>query len=296
MTSRRPMLPVAAAALTITLAGCAQAVPGTAQPDQVAAAKAMESAYTKGISEFQTHFGRLGDERAKVYNYLYLGDSKHINEFESAKFGNPPMTVVVKHPGADDKDVQIFLHTPNSDVDLVKLDSRHAALAPTPWVSTPTFQLKDGFDPYLMLTSWVAVKLDGAITQTKLDAPDQQRRSVTPKQGGGYELRTGVTLESMIDGGIASVPVALRDKVTAEMKATVLPVRMDFEPDWRFRGFEVLGTVPGDPQLRIQLGYEVTGRASREDFPQPPAPQEITAITDKDAVAKFYDDLGDADG
>ncbi|MFL6141002.1 MAG: hypothetical protein ACJ72N_03890 [Labedaea sp.] len=273
-----------------TMSGCARPVSGTASPEAAAADKAMAAAYDRGIGEFEAHFGRLGDERAKVYNYFTWGDTKRTNEFESAKLGNPPATLVTKRRDESDDNV-LTLHPAGVDVDYVRLDRAHANLAPTPWVSLPTAFPKDlGFDPHSLLTSWVAIKLDLAINQTKLDAPDQQQRTVTAT-GDGYELHSGATLGTMIDQGIATVPEELKSKVTREMKATVLPVRMNFGPTWEFRSFEVAATVPGEPELRIQLGYEVAGTTAKSDFPAAPAPAEVTAITDKAAVAKFYDDL-----
>jgi hypothetical protein len=275
----------------VALSGCARPVSGTATPNQAAADAAMTAAYGRALGEFEAHFAHLGDEKAKVYNYFTWGETKRTNEFESAKLGNPPATLVTKRRDESDE-TMLTLHPAGADVDYVRLDRAHASLAPTPWVSLPTaFPKELGFDPHSLLTSWVAVKLDLAMDQTKLDAPDQQQRTVTVT-GDGYELHSGVTLGTMIDQGIATVPDELKSKVTPEMKATVLPVRMNFDPNWRFRSFEVAATVPGDPELRIQIGYEVAGTAAKSEFPAAPAPAEVTAITDKAAVAKFYDDLG----
>lgn len=279
-------------ALAVTLlSGCARAVPGEARANQQAADAAMAAAYERGIAAFQAHFRRLGDETAAVYNYLVYGDTKRTNEFESAKLGDPPATLLTKRRDESDDPIT-WLHPAGAEVDYVRLDRGHAHLAPTPWVSLPTIYPKERrFDPHLLLTSWVAVKLDNAISETKLSVPDRQPHTVRPKPDGGFELHTGATLEAMIEEGIASVPDELKSKVTPEMKATVLPVRMDFGPDWEFRAFEVRATVPGDPQLQIQIGYEVTGTASKDDFPAAPQPAEVTPITDKAAVQTFQDEL-----
>jgi hypothetical protein len=286
---------VGVALAAVLLAGCGRSVAGSAQPNRAESDRATAAAYAKGIEAFQAHFRRLGDEKAKVYNYFIFGDTRRTNEFESAKLGDPPATTWVKtrekSGGANDGDPVTFLHPADAEVDYLKLDRRHARLAPTPWVSVPTTSPKGvPFDPISLVTSWVAVKLDAALSQTKLDAPDRQERTVRSTRD-GYELHSGITLKSAIDGNLASVPDELKGKVPTDMTSAVIPVRIDFGPNWEFRKFEVVGTVPGDPELRIQVGYEVAGEASRNQFPPTPQPAEVTAITDSAAVDKFYDDL-----
>lgn len=290
MAARRVSVIIAGVLL---VAGCARAVSGSPVADQKAADQAKAAAYEQGIKAFQSHFAKLGDEKAKVYNYVTFGDQRRTNEFESAKVGNPPATVLSKRRDSSEEAV-LIVHPAGAPIDYVKLDRRHANLAPTPWVSTPAdIQPGDPFRPQLLLTSWFAAQLDSAIAQTKLNVPDQQPRTAVPKPGGGYELDTGATLGTMMDKGIATVAEELKSKVTPEMKATVLPVRMEFDADWNFTKLEVRASVPSDSgALELQVGYEVAGQASKSDIPASPLPTQVTAITDPAALSTFWKDLG----
>lgn len=278
----------------LLVAGCARPVSGSPVADQKAADQAKTAAYDQGIKAFQSHFAKLGDEQAKVYNYITFADQKRTNEFESAKVGNPPATALSKRRDSAEEAV-LIVHPAGAPIDYVKLDRRHANLAPTLWVSTPAdLQPGDPFTPQHLLTSWFAVQLDSAIAQTKRNVPDQQRRSAEPKpDGSGYELDTGATLGTMMDKGIATVAEELKSKVTPEMKAAVLPVRMEFDSDWNFTKLEVRASVPSDSgPLELQVGYEVAGKASKSDIPAAPLPTQVTAITDPTALATFWKDLG----
>jgi len=265
-------------------------VPGTPAADQQAADKVKAADYERGLKSFREHFAKLGDEKAKVYNYA---DQKRTNEFESAKLGDPPATVLTKRRDKAEEPV-LIVHEAGDAIDYVQLDRSHSNLAPTRWVSTPADIPKGAsWRPEYLLTSWFAAKLAEAVAQTKLDVPDQQQRVAQPRPGGGYELLTGATLGTMMDEGIATVPEEVKGKVTAEMKATVLPVRMEFDADWTFTKLEVRATVPGEPtQLELQVGYEVAGRPSKADIPAAPPAGQVTAITDQAALAKFWKDLG----
>ena len=81
MTTGRPArVAVLGAVVVLAATGCAQATAGSARPnDEAADAITVEA----GITAFQEHFEKLGDEHAKVYNFLNYGDIQLTTEHES---------------------------------------------------------------------------------------------------------------------------------------------------------------------------------------------------------------------
>lgn len=276
-----------AAVVLLAATGCARPTSGTAAPDDAAADRITVEA---GLQAFEDHFAELGDEHAKVYNFLNYDDIELTTEHESRKYGDPPVTVLERRRD-DESDSSAILHPPNDPLDYVRLDARHAHLAPTPWVSVPTLY-QDGFVTCFLLTAWLACHLDNAIAQTRLEAPDRQPARARETED-GVEVTTGALLGLMIDEGFIGIPTDRRDEITARMRDEVVPITMRFDADMRFTGFEIRGKVDdGEAKpLELQIGYEVLGEAREGDFPDKPAPGEITAIKDQAAADKFWEDF-----
>jgi hypothetical protein len=276
-----------AAAVLLAATACAQATPGTPVADDAASDKIMVKA---GIKAFEDHFKELGDEHAKVYNFLNYDDIELKTEHESYKYGDPPMTVLERHR-ASEPDNSAVLHLPDDPVDYIRLDTEHKDLAPTPWVSTPTLY-SGGFETCFLLTAWLACHLDNAISQTKLDAPDRQpARARTTRDG--TEVTTGALLGLMIDEGFIGIPADRQGEVSAQMRDQVVPVVIKLDHDMKFTGFEIRGKVDDGKSkpLELQIGYEVAGESHADDFPDKPSASELTAITDKAKADKFWEDF-----
>lgn len=288
MAIRRPgRVAALAAVVLITATGCAQATAGTPRANAAAADTILVKA---GLKAFQDHFKDLGDEHAKVYNFLNYDNIELTTEHESYKYGEPPITVLERRRD-EDSDSSAILHPPDAPLDYVRLDQRHANLAPTPWVSLPTIYT-DGFETCFLLTAWLACHLDNAISQTKLDAPDKQPKQAR-RTGDGIEVTTGALLGLMIDEGFIGIPTERQGEITAQMRDQVVPVTIKLDKDMKFTGFEIRGKVDdgkAEP-LELQIGYEVLGKAKPDDFPDTPAASDLTAITDQAKADKFWDDF-----
>lgn len=284
-----PLTAIAAIALAIgTLGGCAQAVSGTAQPNKAESDKAMAAAHDRGIKAFRGHFDSIKDEKGKLYNYLRFGSKSRDREFETAIQGNPPSLLFKQHD-SDPNDSYDEFHPAGSDVNYLRLGDKHAHLAPTRWVSLPTtYPTKLGSCDSIV--GFAACHLEKAIAQTKLDAPDRQPRQA--RAGDGIvEISSGITLGTAIDENLVIPPEDIAKSITPEMKAKILPVRIELGADGEFRKFEIRASVAeGSTTLEVQFGYEVTGKAEKKDLPSVPA-NEVTALTDKAVIDKFMDDL-----
>lgn len=281
------------AATSATVAGCAQPTAGRPVADKAAAEKATQEAVKRGIDAFQEHFNELGDEHARIYNYLNYGDTKITTEHESFKYGDPP-AVVLKRRFSEEGDWSLSLTPPKSQVEYIKLDKDHAFLAPTPWVSVSSLFADGGFDSCYILTAWVACKLDGTIGETSLGVPDEQPSEARATDD-GFEITTGALLGLMVDAGFISIPEEKRDDLSEGMRETVVPIVMRFDGDMNFTGFEIRDVISdGDETpLEIQLEYEVLEPATESDIPEPPEASEVTVISDPTAEDQFWDKFND---
>jgi hypothetical protein len=288
MAIRRPGRVASLAAVALLAAtGCTQATAGAARPNE----KASDAILVKaGIKEFEDHFAKLGDEHAKVYNFLNYGDTQLTTNHESYKFGDPPITVLERQRQGD-ADSSAILHPADDPLDYVRLDKEHADLAPTPWVSVPSLYA-NGFETCFLLTAWLACHLDNAISQTKSDASDRQP-ATAKRTRDGVEVTTGALLGLMIDEGFIGIPDDKKSEVSAQMRDEVVPVTIKLDADMKFTGFEILGKIDDGKSepLELQIGYEVLGEAHQEDFPDTPSADELTAITDPAKADKFWDDF-----
>lgn len=295
MRVTRSGLACAVLCVAVAAAGCAQPTAGSPVADRGAAEQATADAVKRGIDAFQEHFERLGDEHARVYNYLNYGDVKITTEHESFKVGSNP-TLLLKRKYKADGDWSVTLTPYKSPVEYIKLDADHAFLAPTPWVTVPSLYAEGFSNNCDLLTAWVACNVDQTIGQTALDAPDQQP-SEARKTDDGFEVTTGALLGLMVEEGFISIPEEKRDGLTEPMLETVVPIVLRFDDQMSFLGFEIRDTVDdGDATpLQLQLEYEVIGQARASDIPDPPPASEITAITDEKALEAFWKKFNDKD-
>lgn len=284
---------LAGAALCLVLAaGCAQPTAGRPTADRAAAEQATADMVKRALDAFETYFNDLGDDHARVYNYLNYGDLKITTEHETWKVGDPP-DVLFKRRFAEDGGWSETIYQAKSDVDYIKLDPDHAFMAPTPWVSVPALY-KDGFENCYLLTAWVACHLDKAIGETKLNAPDQQPREARATED-GFEITTGATLKSMLDEGFISIPDDKRDGLTDRQLEKVVPVVLRFDKRLTLTSFEIRDTIAdGDATpLELQLEYEALGKATEDDIPKQPDAAQVTPITDEAAVEAFFTKFND---
>jgi len=292
MTVTRSVRLAGALLCLAVVAGCTQPTPGRPTADRAAAEQATNDAVERGLDAFREYFDTLGDDHARVYNYLNFGDVKITTEHETWKVGDPP-DILFKRRFTEDGGWSETIYQAKSPVDYIKLDPEHAFMAPTPWVSVPALY-KNGFDNCYLLTAWVACHLDKAIGETKLSEPDEQPHEARATDD-GFEVTTGATLKSMLDEGFISIPEDKRDGLTDRQLAWVVPVVLRFDANMRFTGFEIRDTVrDGDATpLELQLEYEGLGKAAKDDIPKQPDASQVTPITDKAAVDAFFTKFND---
>jgi hypothetical protein len=291
MAIRRPFSAAVAAVTAVLLAGCAQGVAGTARPNEAEAQKARTAGYDAGITAFEEHFNNVSDEKSRAYYYVRYDDKSLDREVDAFFLGDPP-AILSRISGKEDGDEFDKFHPAGADVDYARLGPKLAHLAPTPWVSEPTIYHKDlAVHPCMLDGISSACGLSKAIAQTKLESPDGLVKEARRNADGSSEVLTGITLETFLEFKVMIFSDELKKKFTPEMLNSVLPVRINFDADGRFSKFELRATVPGEPtQLQLQLGYEVKGTTEESDFPEPPKPDEVTAL-DKAASDKFWDDV-----
>lgn len=296
MAIRRPVSAGVAAVTVALLAGCAQGVAGSARPNDAEAQKARAAAYDAGIKAFEEHFNNVKDEKSRAYFYVRYDEKSLDREVDAFFLGDPP-AILSKISGKQEGDEFDKFHPAGADVDYARLGPKLAHLAPTPWVSEATVYPKDiRFSPCVLDGISSACGLSKAIAQTKLESPDGLVKEARRNADGTSEVLTGVTLDTFLEFKVMIFSDELKKKFTPEMLKEVLPVRISFDADGHFSTFELRATVPGEPtQLQLQLGYEVKGTTEESDFPEPPKPDEVTAL-DKSASDKFWDEVFAAQG
>lgn len=285
---------VSAGVVSVTVAllgGCAQGVTGSARPNDAEAQKARTAAYEAGIKAFEDHFNNVKDEKSRAYFYVRFDEKTLDREVDAFFLGDPP-AILSKISGKHEGDEFDHFHPAGADVDYVRLGPKLAQLAPTSWVSEATVYPKDlAVSPCVLDGISSACGLSRAIAQTKLESPDGLVKEAHRGSDGASEVLTGITLKTFLDFKVMIFSDELKKKFTPEMLKEVLPVRINFDADSRFSKFELLATIPGEPtQLQLQVGYEVKGTTEKSDFPEPPKPDEVTAL-DKAASDKFWDDV-----
>jgi hypothetical protein len=295
MRTTRPASAVAL--MTVLLSGCAHAVPGTPQANPGDAAKASADAYDRGMKAFTDHFNNISDEQGHSYYYARYGGKTLNREVDNLMVGDPP-ALLSKIKGAKDGDDFDKFHPAGSDLDYVRLGANLAKLEPTPWVSMSTVFPRDGFfTPCSLDGISSACGLSQALGQTKLESPDGLTKEARRNPDGTVEIHTGVTLNNFLEYKVMVFGEAVKKQLTPEMLKSVIPVTITLDSSGQFLKFELRTTIEGEPTpLELQLGYEAHGKAAKEDFPSLPGADQITAITDKAAETKFWDDVYNIQG
>jgi hypothetical protein len=293
---RRTRLATAVVA-AVLLAGCAHAVSGTAVANPRDAAKASAAAYEAGMKAFTDHFNNLSDEKGHSYYYARYGGKTLNREVDNLMLGEPP-ALLSKIKGAKDGDDFDKFHPAGSNLDYVRLGANLAKLAPTPWVSMSTVFPKDGFfTPCSLDGISSACGLSQALGQTKLESPDGVTKEARQNPDGTLEIHTGVTLNNFLEYKVMVFGDAVKKQLTPDMLKAVIPVTITLDSSGRFLKFELRTTIDGEPTpLELQLGYEAHGRSATADFPSLPSADQITALPDKAAETKFWDDLYNIQG
>ena len=313
MTARRGFLaPALVAGLVLVLAGCTtEPVEGDAFPDwDVVDARAAERFDTQlarlegaieGSSPFRSDSST--DTTGVSYVHATYGDKDTASQSVVAIRGNPA-SIFIQQTDADAGFTIDTLHVGGESVDYLLLGEGYAPLAPTQWVQVPTVYGHPGEDD-LVAGLRTMCFVDGFMTVCDVHAAilataaseqgASMRRFVRTEDDGSVLSETEVTLAAVLESGtILNLPPEISDELSEEMLESFIPVSLWQDADGQLLKMELNGTVRGTDgaeDLVIQAGFEITGKATRKNFPAAPDPADVTVIPDGEIVA-FYTEMG----
>jgi hypothetical protein len=272
--------------LLLLASGCATPTRGTATEDPNAVASRMFPLAATAVHDNVTDHIQ---GRYTAYVYLKLGGTQLGNESDVSILGDNPSVLEVRQSKLDPTLRVTSYHPAGDPRDLLKLEGRFTTLAPTPWVSYPTYfpSRQTVTCIYPALDTLCAVERARAATEKA--SPPGLPHGAEVLADGTVELHSGASFKALLDEKVFTLSDEVSKSATAKGMGTVLPVTIVLDADKKLRSVEVNGEVPGssDPFV-VQLGVERRGPASKADFPAMPASTEITVIPDEQGRAQLW--------
>lgn len=312
MRARSGRWALLAAGLVVVLAGCAaEPVDGEAFPDwdvvDTLAAERFDAQLVlldsaiEGSSPFRSDSST--DSTGVSYVHATYGDKDTGSQSVVAIRGNPA-SVFIQQTDADTGYTIDTLHVGGEPVDYLLLGDAYASLAPTPWVQVPTVYGYPGEDDlvaglrtmcFVDGFQTVCEVRDAIVATAASGQGDAMRRSVRAQPDGSVLSETEVTLAAVLeDTMILNLPSEIADELSEEMLASFIPVSLWQDAEGNLLKMELNGTVRGTDgaeDLVVQVGFEITGKATRKNFPAAPGAADVTVVPD-DQVDAFYTEMG----
>src|SRR5690606_14670067 len=146
-------------------------------------------------------------------------------------------------------------------------------LAPTKWVAYPTHMHADGFN-VCFITGWQTLcNLQDAIERTHRRRPTNIVKKYTELDDGRIQLTTGATVEYILDSRVFGEQRELLNELSKELKEQFIKATIVLSPEGHLLEFSMNGVAKaGGDEFEVDVGFEVTGESSPEDFPPPPSP------------------------
>ena len=307
--SRRPLAAVAAVGVLLGLGACSpEPVRGEAFPDWDAVDVAATERFTAQMDLLDSHIlesspfttGETTDITGVTYTHATFGEDTSAGQSVVAVSGNPASLFTQQNDPGTGRTIDM-LHVGGDSWDYLLLGDGLDTDIDTPWVRFPTLYgslgiLGDNAMCYVLGFSTVCDVRDAIDATEASDAGPSMRRTVTSSRDGEVLSQTEVTLQSILDAEMLSMPESLTEMLTDTMLSTLVPVNLWQDADGALLKIEMNGVVPGEgdvPDLVLQLGFEITGTAARDDVPPAPELDDVTTLSETERD-DFINSLGDA--
>lgn len=307
--SRRPLAAVAAVGVLLGLGACSpEPVRGEAFPDWDAVDVAATERFTAQMDLLDSHIlesspfttGETTDITGVTYTHATFGEDTSAGQSVVAVSGNPASLFTQQNDPGTGRTIDM-LHVGGDSWDYLLLGDGLDTDIDTPWVRFPTLYgslgiLGDNAMCYVLGFSTVCDVRDAINATEASDAGPSMRRTVTSSRDGEVLSQTEVTLQSILDAEMLSMPESLTAMLTDTMLSTLVPVNLWQDADGALLKIEMNGVVPGEgdvPDLVLQLGFEITGTAARDDVPPAPELDDVTTLSETERD-DFINSLGDA--
>lgn len=308
-TSLRLSAAIATLALLLSVGACSPGtVRGEAFPDWEAVDIATTARLAAQMDLLDSHIltsspfttAATTDITGVTYSHATFGEDTVAGQSVVALSGNPASLFTQQNDPGTGRTIDV-LHVGGDSWDYLLLGDGLDTDITTPWVRFPTLYGSLGIlgenAMCLVLGFSTVCDVRDAISATEeSEAGASMRRSVRTTRDGSVLSQTEVTLQSILDVELLSMPPTLSGTLTDTMLATLVPVSLWQDAEGALLKVEMNGVVPGAddvPDLVVQLGFEITGTAARDDVPSAPDLADVTTLTD-DERDDFITSLGDA--
>jgi len=307
--SRRPLVAAAVVGVLLGVGACSpEPVRGEAFPDWDAVDVAATERFTAQMDLLDSHIlesspfttGETTDITGVTYTHATFGEDTSAGQSVVAVSGNPASLFTQQNDPGTGRTIDM-LHVGGDSWDYLLLGDGLDTDIDTPWVRFPTLYgslgiLGDNAMCYVLGFSTVCDVRDAINATEASDAGPSMRRTVTSSRDGEVLSQTEVTLQSILDAEMLSMPESLTAMLTDTMLSTLVPVNLWQDADGALLKVEMNGVVPGEgdvPDLVLQLGFEITGTAARDDVPPAPELDDVTTLSETERD-DFINSLGDA--
>ena len=307
--SRRLLTTAAVVGMLLGVGACSpEPVRGEAFPDWDAVDVAATERFTAQMDLLDSHIlesspfttGETTDITGVTYTHATFGEDTSAGQSVVAVSGNPASLFTQQNDPGTGRTIDM-LHVGGDSWDYLLLGDGLDTDIDTPWVRFPTLYgslgiLGDNAMCYVLGFSTVCDVRDAINATEASDAGPSMRRTVTSSRDGEVLSQTEVTLQSILDAEMLSMPESLTAMLTDTMLSTLVPVNLWQDADGALLKIEMNGVVPGEgdvPDLVLQLGFEITGTAARDDVPPAPELDDVTTLSETERD-DFINSLGDA--
>ncbi|GAA4003931.1 hypothetical protein GCM10022247_26100 [Allokutzneria multivorans] len=287
---------VALGATALLLAGCGQKITPSARADDAEVSAFNAVRFDEAYAKLDEQFTKPRDQKSTISTLAAFAGKKALKEidivwYQGADKGKPePPAIFTKSrttkEAGDNYDVY---HPSGSERDYALLGARFKDLAPTPWVSYPTFSPKKGFNVCAIAGIQTVCAMQDAIKLTQKNAQNVFKRYKEQADGSAV-LETGVTLKAFIDGRVLFIPEDLRKQFPQSMMDSFIPTKIAVAPGGDLKSMTMNATLEKEgKKLEIAIAYDVTGKSAAKDFPPPISDFDVTALGTEAARKEFLD-------
>lgn len=299
----RWLIAAGATLAALVVVGCTEPVSGSATPSGDGIEDHQARQFDEAYEQVEASIVNIQDITATVYWHGDFDGRTSQREVDIVYYADqessddtPPAFFTQSRTEAGSGDNLDHLHPSGADRDFILLGEIYADLAPTDWVAVPTAMTE--VINVCMITGWATIcAMEEAITTTHERHRENVHKQYEEQPDGTVELTTGASVEYILerrvfgDGGFE-----LLDEADADLLDSFIPVTVVLSPDGHLLEFSINGKAEGaDQTFEVDVGFEVTGESSVEDFPPTPGAFDVTDLEDEDEVQDFWESIIEID-
>jgi hypothetical protein len=287
MKQRATTVSATLGAVLLLATACGQARAGTAVPKGDDAA-----AYVS--AKFEGVMGKLGDtlgtqwDTTTTYDTYFRFDDKWVRStITSARLGSPEARVSHVQSQKNPDDLRDYFDPADGTVNYTHLGPTYKSLAPTSWVSMPKPEAGNG-PPCAWSGILPACYMASAVSRA-FNANKKAVTSARTLPDGKIEVAASVPLSAFFEARVEVLPDSIMSQISDATRKEIVPTKVTISADGTLSQITMEATISGDNhKIELREDFRFTGKATPQDFPQTPAPADVTVLPDRPAVDDFY--------